>query len=157
MFKSKRSNPKNQPQDKPFSLEAEQSILGGLMFNDSEWSLVQAILSTEDFFLPEHQIIFTAIKSVTAKNQHPDPITLTDHLQVENNFKAIGGNDYLSTLTKALQQNSVASNLIAYARIVKDKSLDRQIDRIWTRRDLNDSDKLVNLRETKILLHSHQE
>ncbi|MEN8218511.1 MAG: AAA family ATPase [Pseudomonadota bacterium] len=41
--------------------------------------------------------------------------------------------------------------------MVKDKSLDRQIDTIWTHRDLNDSDKLVNLREAKILLHSHQE
>ncbi|OAD20811.1 protein containing DNA helicase, DnaB-like protein, partial [Candidatus Thiomargarita nelsonii] len=121
MSDSKRSKPKNQPQDgtvvqfptttEPFSLEAEQSILGGLMFDDSEWSLIQAILSAEDFFLPEHRIIFTAIKSVIAKDQHPDPITLTDHLQAESNFKTIGSNNYLSTLTKTLQQNSVASNL----------------------------------------------
>ncbi len=144
MSETKRSKPKNQPQDgtvvqfptttEPFSLEAEQSILGGLMFNDSEWSLVQAILSAEDFYLPEHRIIFTAIKSVTAKVRHPDPITLTDHLQAENKFKTIGGNDYLSTLTKTLQQNSAASNLIAYARIVRKHSLLRQKEAAYNNR-----------------------
>jgi replicative DNA helicase len=95
----------------------------------------QAILSAEDFYLPKHRIIFTAIKSVIAKDQHPDPITLTEHLQAEGNFETIGGANYLSTLIKRLRDHTAsASNLLSYARIIRKHSLLRQKEGAYNNR-----------------------
>jgi len=108
-------------------LEAERSVLGGLMLNDEKWTFVQSILSVDDFYLQEHQVVFTAIKAVIAKGDHPDPITLADYLQSQENLETIGGGELLGKLVKSLQSNTPsASNLLAYARIVRKNSLLRQ-------------------------------
>jgi biotin operon repressor len=159
----KQSRQKDQPfypAAEIYSREAEQSVLGGLMLGDAgfkAWAQVKKILVADDFFLKEHQILWTTIESVIISGARPDIVTLGDQLQKDNTLAVIGGGAYLGHLAKNIPS---AANILAYARIIKDTSLDRQIIPIGTAiaaGDLSNVDKLLALRNAKILLHSHQE
>lgn len=62
----------------PYSREAEQSVIGGLMHNVGAWPQTSAILSANDFFEVQHQKIWTTIKSVSTSGVHPDPVTVIE-------------------------------------------------------------------------------
>jgi len=87
------------------------------------WPSVNNLLTAEDFFITEHKILWTTIESVIANNARPDPVTLRDQLQKDKTFQTVGGGAYLSQLTK---NTPLAANIIAYARIVRERSLLRQ-------------------------------
>ena len=108
----------------PFSREAEQSVLGGLMLNNEAWTVIADLLTKTDFYLREHQILFQAIKSLSEKSEPCDPVTLAEWLQVHEKLDAIGGGPYLAMLASNIPS---AANIVAYAQIVRERAILRQL------------------------------
>lgn len=108
----------------PQNMEAEQSILGGLMLEAEAFDQVADIIDTNDFYSPSHQKIYAVIKELVNRNKPIDLVTVTDSLQSRNEFDAIGGYVYLASL---LEKTISASNIATYAQIVKEKSLLRKL------------------------------
>lgn len=106
------------------SREAEQSVIGGLMLSNSFWKEIRAILSVEDFALPEHRILFLSFEQLNAQGQPFDPVTLSYHLEQAGALTTIGGNPYLCLL---MDHTPSTANIIAYSEIVKECALNRQL------------------------------
>lgn len=108
----------------PHSMEAEQSILGGLLLDNQVWDKVSAQLCEKDFYRSEHRVIFRAIDDLARKEQPFDVVTLLDILKSNEKLDDAGGETYLFEL--ANNTPSVA-NVSAYANIVREKSVQRQL------------------------------
>jgi len=108
----------------PHSAEAEQAIVGGLMLENQVWDKVSAKLCETDFYRTEHRILYRAIEGLAKKNQPFDVVTLLDTLKSNNQLDEAGGEAYLFEL--ANNTPSVA-NVSAYADIVREKSVQRQL------------------------------
>ncbi|CDZ78791.1 Replicative DNA helicase [Legionella massiliensis] len=108
----------------PHSAEAEQSIIGGLMLDNQVWDKVSSKLCETDFYRTEHRILFRAITDLAKKDQPFDVVTLLDTLKSTNDLDDAGGETYLFEL--ANNTPSVA-NVSAYADIVREKSVQRQL------------------------------
>lgn len=108
----------------PHSAEAEQAIIGGLMLDNQVWDHVSTKLSDADFYRSEHRILFNAIAELARKEQPFDVITLLDILKDTNQLDDAGGETYLFEL--ANNTPSIA-NVSAYAEIVREKSVQRQL------------------------------
>ena len=103
------------------SLEAEQGLIGGLMLaGDDSFQSITGLVSAGDFYRAEHRAIFGAITKLSAKREPFDPITLCDVLGSELN--EAGGRGYIFDL---MSEAPSTANIEAYARIVRDKSLER--------------------------------
>lgn len=108
----------------PHSAEAEQAIIGGLMLDNQVWDNVNTKLCEADFYRTEHRILYRAITEL-AKKEHPfDVVTLLDTLKSNNELDDAGSETYLFEL--ANNTPSVA-NVSAYADIVREKSVQRQL------------------------------
>jgi replicative DNA helicase len=108
----------------PHSLEAEQAVIGGLMLDNNAWQLVEDKVAEEDFYRRDHRIVFKAIKEVFAKDSPADVLTISDHLKTSGELANIGGEVYLFELAK---NTPSAANIGAYANIVREKSVLRQL------------------------------
>ncbi|MEE9452577.1 MAG: replicative DNA helicase [Gammaproteobacteria bacterium] len=111
----------------PASVEAEQSLLGGLMLDSQIWEQVETLVQEEDFYRHEHQIIFRVMVDLARRDSPFDVVTIMDALKSFDELDNIGGEFYLFEL--ANNTPSVA-NVVAYARIVREKSVLRQLIRI---------------------------
>lgn len=131
----------------PHSVEAEQAIIGGLMLENQAWDKVATKLTEEDFYRTEHKILFKAMLSLANKSQPFDVVTLLDTLKDTNEIDAAGGEVYLFEL--ANNTPSVA-NVAAYADIVREKSVQRQLITVAT--DIADSAYNPGSREVAELL-----
>jgi hypothetical protein len=99
------------------SIYAEQSLLGGLLIQNSHWHDVSQVVTESDFFKREHRIIFNAITKL-ANNQVPfDLVTLSDTLKNSRELDNIGGLPYLA---KLYEDTPTAENTLSYAKMVKD-------------------------------------
>lgn len=108
----------------PNSIHAEQSVLGSLIIDNNAWDSIADSLTEGDFYLRSHQLIFRAI-NVLAEQQVPfDIITLSESLKSHGQLEAIGGLSYLIVLSK---DTPCAANIEAYANIVREKSVLRQL------------------------------
>ena len=85
----------------PHNLEAEQSILGGLMVDPYAWDQVSSILTEEDFYKIAHRKIYVAIAELYAKSQPIDIITVSNLLTDKKELDAIGGPSYLAEVMNA--------------------------------------------------------
>lgn len=108
----------------PHSIEAEQSVLGGLMLDNDAWDNVAAELAEEDFYRPEHRVIFRAMAALANRNMPFDVLTITDALKQKNELNAARGEAYLFELAK---NTPSAANILAYAKIVRERSVLRQL------------------------------
>lgn len=108
----------------PHSVEAEQSIIGGLMLDNQVWDKISSKLCETDFYRTEHRILFRAILKLTQKSQPFDVVTLLDTLKSHEELDDAGGETYLFEL--ANNTPSVV-NVSAYADIVREKSVQRQL------------------------------
>lgn len=108
----------------PHSAEAEQSIIGGLMLDNQAWDKVSAKLCETDFYRTEHRVLFRAIVDLAKRNQPFDVVTVLDTLKSNHTLDEAGGEAYLFEL--ANNTPSVA-NVVAYADIVREKSVQRQL------------------------------
>lgn len=108
----------------PHSIEAEQSVLGGLMLDNNSWDKVSELVTEEDFYRPEHRTIFSVLFNLSRHNQPFDVITLSEELKNRNSLDKAGGDIYLFELAK---NTPTASNVAAYAEIVRERSIRRKL------------------------------
>jgi replicative DNA helicase len=108
----------------PYNLNAEQSLLGGLMLDNSAWDRIADMVSEGDFYRREHRLIFEAITRLATVDQPFDVVTLADTLETSRRLNDVGGLSYLGTLAS---QTPSAANIQAYARIVRQTSVRRQM------------------------------
>ncbi|HBC57114.1 MAG TPA: replicative DNA helicase, partial [Gammaproteobacteria bacterium] len=96
----------------PQAIEAEQSVLGGLMLSNDAWDKIADRIYAEDFYLAEHRQIFSAIANLSERNKPFDVVTLSNELEAQGLLIQVGGLAYLSELVK---ETPTAANIIAYA------------------------------------------
>ncbi|WP_110656369.1 replicative DNA helicase [Salinicola halimionae] len=118
----------------PHSLEAEQSVLGGLMLDNSSWDTVSERLVADDFYRHEHRLTFNAMAEL-AESSHPlDVVTLSEALERRDQLESVGGLAYLAELAR---NTPSASNIRAYADIVRERATLRKL--IQASRQIADS------------------
>jgi len=110
----------NLPKQPPHSIEAEQSVLGGLMLNNRIWNELADKVVPEDFYRADHQLIYRAICELIGGGKACDFVTLTEHLRNQGRLEEAGGAGYLGSL--AADTYSVA-NVVSYAEIVRERSV----------------------------------
>jgi len=108
----------------PHSIQAEQSVLGGLMLDNQSWDQIADRVGEIDFYRREHQLIFKAIESLADGSKPFDVVTLSEELGRLGVLDESGGLAYLSTLAK---DTPSAANIRAYADIVREHSVTRQL------------------------------
>lgn len=108
----------------PHSLEAEQSVLGALMVDNQQWDNVSEILMPDDFFRNEHRQLFRTMMKLAEASSPLDVITLGETLEKEKLLESVGGMVYI---TEMAENTPSISNLVAYAKIVHERSLLRQL------------------------------
>ena len=108
----------------PFSMPAEQSLLGSVLIDPASLTEVAGLINAEDFYLTEHKQIYLAMLELFRANNEIDVVTLIDMLVVKGVYDKSGGEDYIRTLTEVVPD---ALNIKDYARIVKEKSVLRQL------------------------------
>lgn len=109
----------------PHSIEAEQSVLGGLLIDNSAWGAAASdVLSEADFYRYEHRLIFTAIGNLIRSGKEADVITVFEQLQSLGKTEDCGGLVYLNALAQSVIS---ASNLRRYAEIVVERATLRSI------------------------------
>lgn len=131
----------------PHSIQAEQSVLGGLMLDNQTWDSVADKVVVEDFYRKDHRLIFSAIEKLAEKQDPFDVITLSESLEAIDELKSVGGLGYLAMLAK---DTPTAANIVAYANIVRDRSVLRQLIHIGT--EISDSAFNTEGRDTSELL-----
>jgi replicative DNA helicase len=113
----------------PHSLQAEQSLLGGLMLDNSAWDQIADLVSEVDFYRRDHRLIFKAASQLIERGEPCDVITLSDTLDGTGQLDEVGGLAYIGTLAK---DTPSAANIRAYATIVRDNSVLRQLAEVGT-------------------------
>jgi len=108
----------------PQSVEAEQSVLGGLMISPEAWDGVAELVTAEDFYRADHRLIFRQIRNLAEASKPVDFVTLADQLQLSGELDAAGGHAYLAELAEGTPS---ASNIRAYAQVVRERSSLRRL------------------------------
>ena len=108
----------------PQSLEAEESVLGGILLDNTTLDRVVEWLGPDDFYRGNHQKIFSAILHLSQRNEPADLITLTEALRAAGELADVGGASYLADLVGRVPS---AANVMHYARIVRDRSVLRRL------------------------------
>lgn len=108
----------------PHSIEAEQSVLGGLMLDNYSWDRVAELIKEDDFYRPSHRLIFTMMETLGRRNQPFDVLTITESLKAINELENAGGEIYLFELAR---NTPTVANISAYAEIVRERSVFRQL------------------------------
>ncbi len=108
----------------PFSMEAEQSVLGALMLVNRAWDKIADRVVTEDFYRPGHRAIFQTMGRLVGRSQPLDTLTVSEDLRVSGELEKVGGEAYVFELA---QKTPSAANITAYADIVRERSILRQL------------------------------
>ena len=108
----------------PHSIEAEQSVLGGLLLDNSSWDRLGGFLRDEDFYRFDHRLIFQHITKLITASKPADVITVFESLQAAGQVDETGGIEYLNSLAR---NTPSAANIRHYAQLVRDRSILRQL------------------------------
>ena len=108
----------------PNSIEAEQSLLGGLMLDNNAWDKIADIIVSGDFYRKDHQVIFSGIASLIEASEACDVVTLSEYLENNSQLEAAGGLEYIATLAN---ETPGASNALSYAKILRERSVLRAL------------------------------
>ncbi|MBF6056897.1 MULTISPECIES: replicative DNA helicase [Thiomicrorhabdus] len=108
----------------PHSLEAEQSVLGGLMLSGDVIDDVVTLINAKDFYTKQHQVIFESIIELSRQNKPYDLVAVAARLASTGNLETAGDKDYLTELAK---NTPSAANILYYASLVRDKSILRSL------------------------------
>ena len=108
----------------PQNLEAESSVLGGILLENEAVNQVLELLRPEDFYRESHRKVFRAIVELSDRSEPVDLITLSDCLKNRGELEAVGGTAYLASLADFVP---TAANISHYARIVREKSILRSL------------------------------
>ena len=138
----------------PHSIEAEQSVIGGLLLDNERWDTVAERVVSKDFYSRPHRLIFDGVKSILEAGKPLDLITLSEHLERHEQLDDVGGFAYLADLAK---NTPSAANINAYAEIVAERALVRNL--IGVANEIADagydpqgrsSEDLLDLAESKV-------
>jgi len=144
----------------PHSIEAEQSVLGGLLLSADGWDAVAEAVSDSDFYRPDHRLIFRQIARLAEAAEPVDVITVADKLEARGELATAGGLPYLAELA---QNTPSASNIRAYAQVVSERASLRKL--IEAAQEIADSgfnpegrtpDELIDEAERRIMQISEQ-
>lgn len=108
----------------PHSIEAEQSVLGGLLLSADGWDVVAEAVTDSDFYRPDHRLIFRQIAKLAEAAEPVDVITVADKLEARGELASAGGLPYLAELA---QNTPSASNIRAYAQVVSERASLRKL------------------------------
>ncbi len=108
----------------PQNMEAEKSILGGLMLEQEAWDDVSEILVEDDFYKPSHKRIYAAIRELHRREMPADLVTVSNLMMEKGELESIGGAAYLAEMS---DQTPSTANISSYAKIVQEKSLLRKV------------------------------
>jgi replicative DNA helicase len=108
----------------PQSIEAEQSVLGGLLLDNGAWDRAADVVTEADFYRFEHKIIFGAIGALIGASKPADVITVYEHLQMAGKAEDSGGLAYLNALAQSVPS---AANMRRYAEIVRERAILRKL------------------------------
>jgi replicative DNA helicase len=108
----------------PHSIEAEQSVLGGLLLDNAAWDRVADMVGADDFYRHEHRLIFQHVARLIDANRPADAVTVFESLKNAGKADEVGGLAYLSTLA---QNTPSAANIRRYSEIVRDRSVLRRL------------------------------
>jgi len=103
----------------PNSLEAEQSLIGGLMLDALAWDKIADVVSSDDFYRKDHRLIFSAIQRLIESGNPCDVVTVSEHLDSHGELENSGGLEYLATLAN---ETAGAANARAYANILRERA-----------------------------------
>ena len=112
------------PKVPPHSQEAEQSVLGALMLDNRAWDRIVDRISVQDFYHSDHQLIFETMNRLVDQHKPLDVLTIAEALKAREQLSAAGGEVYLYELAK---NTPSAANIIAYADIVRERAILRQL------------------------------
>ncbi len=113
----------------PHSMEAEVSVLGGLMLDPEAWDTIADRLSEQDFYRRDHRLIFRALQSLADADKPRDVVTLAEWLDKHGQLEEVGGLAYLGRLAA---ETPTAANILAYAEIVREHAIKRQLIEVGT-------------------------
>ena len=108
----------------PHSVEAEQSLLGGLMLDHQSWDKVADVVTAPDFYRKDHRLIFAAIAALAESSNPSDVVTVSEWLENNNQLDEAGGLEYLATLAN---ETPGAANARSYAKILRERSMLRSL------------------------------
>ena len=108
----------------PHSVEAESSVLGGLLLDNQAWDRVGDLLVDADFYRYEHRLVYSAICALVSASRPADVITVFEHLQNQGRAEETGGLAYLNSLAQYVPS---AANIRRYAEIVRERSILRKL------------------------------
>ncbi len=108
----------------PHSIEAESSVLGGLLLDNGAWDRVGDLLVDSDFYRHEHRLIYAAIGALINASKPADVITVSEYIQNQGKTAEMGGLGYLNSLAQYVPS---ASNIRRYAEIVRERSILRKL------------------------------
>ena len=143
----------------PFSLEAEQAVLGSLMLDKRAFDRIADLVIAQDFYRNEHQQVFKAIEQLIARSEPVDCLTVTEQMHSNDTLKQSGGESYIYELAN---NTPAAGNVVAYANIVHERAILREL--IAVAGDINHNatqpngeDSLVILDKAEQLVHQISE
>ncbi|MGR6913486.1 replicative DNA helicase [[Actinomadura] parvosata] len=114
----------------PNNIEAEQSVLGGMLLSKDAIADVVEILRSDDFYRPAHQMVYDVITDLYGRGEPADAVTVFDELQKRGEMARVGGAAYLHTLTAVVP---TAANAGYYAKIVREQAILRRLIEAGTR------------------------
>lgn len=143
----------------PFSLDAEQAVIGSVLIDPASLDIVTGIISSDDFYLEEHRSIYSAMQGMYLKSRSIDVVTLVDELVHQGVYDEAGGKEYIRLISESVP---TASNVRDYANIVRDKSVLRALiaaceevtEAAYTEEE--DVQRLVEMAESKIYAIAEQ-
>ena len=144
----------------PSSIEAEQAVLGGLMLAPEAYDRINDKLTPNDFYRRDHQLIYRAIGELAERNRPFDAVTLGEWFESQGQMELIAGGAYLVELASTTPS---AANITAYAEIVRDKAVMRQLIEVGTeivndafQPDGKESDEMLAVAEQKVFAIAEQ-
>ena len=143
----------------PFSLDAEQAVIGSVLIDPASLDIVTGIISSDDFYLEEHRSIYSAMQGMYLKSRSIDVVTLVDELVHQGVYDEAGGKEYIRLISESVP---TASNVRDYANIVRDKAVLRALiaaceevtEAAYTEEE--DVQRLVEMAESKIYAIAEQ-
>jgi replicative DNA helicase len=108
----------------PHSLEAERSLLGGLLLSADSWDAIVEIVTADDFYRPQHRMIFRQVERLIDRAEPVDVVTVADRLLATGELESAGGHQYLAELA---EHTPTAANIRAYANAVRERAVLRQL------------------------------
>jgi replicative DNA helicase len=108
----------------PHSVEAEQSVLGGLLLDNTAWDKIGDVIGEQDFYRGDHRSIYRAIAKLIEQSRPADVITVAESLESTKDLQSVGGMAYLSAVATATPS---AANIRRYAEIVRERAILRKL------------------------------